>query len=160
MRNFPIINMDRTVRGLSGLIVVALVLALAWRAAGWAWYFAAPTANPQIPDLRSLVSVPNVARFPWFGALAPSPGAVAPVSDIRVIGLFAGGNRPAALLVIGTQNPIAAVAGESPAPGMKLISVADDHIIVQRNGIDEKIMLTGSTAAIQSKNQRKERKPE
>ena len=156
MRNLPAINMDRTVRSLGGLIVVVLVLALAWRAAGWAWYFAAPGPNPQVPDLRGLVSVANVARFPWFGAQTQSPAA-APVSDIRVVGLFAGGKRPTALLVIGTQNPIAAVAGESPAPGLQLVSVGDDHVVIQRNGVSEKIMLTGSTAAVQPRNQRKER---
>lgn len=159
MKSFPVINMDRTVRGLGGLIVVALVLASAWRVAGWAWYFAAPSPTPQVPDLRALVSVAGVARFPWFGALAPTPVA-APVSDIRVIGLFAGGSRPAALLVIGSQNPVAAVAGESPAPGLQIVSIADDHVVIQRNGIDEKIMLTGSTAAVQQKKQRKERQSE
>lgn len=157
MRNFPAINMDRIVRGLGGLVVLALVLVSAWRVAGWAWYFAAPSPNPLVPDLRALVSAANVARFPWFGAPAPSAAAAAPVSDIRVIGLFAGGHRPAALLVIGSQNPVAAIAGETIAPGLKLVSVADDHIVIQRNGMDEKIMLTGSTAAVQQKNQRKER---
>ncbi|MCK9387731.1 MAG: hypothetical protein M0Q22_04975 [Sulfuritalea sp.] len=150
--------MNRTVRGLGGLIVIALVLALAWRAAGWAWYFAAPSPNPLVPDLRGVVSVANVARFPWFGVLTQSP-AVAPVSDIRVIGLFAGGKRPAALLVIGSQNPIAAVAGESPAPGLQLISVDDDHVVIQRNGISEKISLQGPNAAVQRKGEGKKGNP-
>lgn len=153
------INMDRTVRGIGGLLVVALVLALAWRVAGWAWYFAAPSPNPLVPDLRGVVSVANVARVPWFGVLTQTPAA-APVSDIRVIGIFAGGKRPAALLVIGSQNPIAAIAGESPAPGLQLVNVAEDHVVIQRNGSNEKIMLTGSAAAVQRKNQRKEEQSE
>lgn len=159
MRNFPAINMDRAVRSLGGLIVVALVLALAWRVAGWAWYFAAPSPNPLVPDLRAVVSVANVVRFPWFGVLTQTPAA-APVSDIRVIGLFAGGKRPAALLSIGNQNPIAVVVGESPAPGIKLVEVADGHVVIQRNGMNEKIVLKGSTAAVPQKNQRKEGKSE
>ncbi len=159
MRNLPAINMDRTVRSLGWLTVVALVLALAWRVAGWTWYFAAPSPNPVVPDLRGLVSVANVGRFPWFGVLTPSPTA-APVSDVRVIGLFAGGKRPTALLAIGSQNPIAAVAGESPVPGLLLVSVADDRVVIQRNGISETIMLKGSTAAVQRKNQKKEEQSE
>lgn len=157
MRTVPAINMDRTVRGLGGLLVLALVLGLAWRIAGWAWYFAAPSPNPLVPDLRGLVSVTNVARFPWFGALTPAPAAAAPVSDIRILGLFAGGKRPTALLVIGGQNAVAVTVGESPAPGLKLLSVGDDHVVVERNGINEKILLTGSTTALQPKNHRKER---
>ena len=150
MRSIPAIaiNMDRTVRGLGRLLLVLLVLAFAWRGAGWLWYFAAPGPNPRVPDLRALVSVANVARFPWFGAVTRSAVA-APVADIRVIGLFAGGKRPAALLAIGSQNPVAVVVGESPAAGVQLVSVADDHIVVLRNGINEKIMLTGSTSALQ-----------
>jgi hypothetical protein len=155
MTSPPAIGLDRTVRSVGWLLVFALVLALAWRVAGWAWYFAAPAANPLIPDLRSLVSTANVARFPWFGVVTPNAVA-APVSDVRIIGLFAGGKRPTALLVIGSQNPIAAIAGETPVPGLKLVSVGDDRVVILRNGVSETIMLKGSTAAVPQKNRRKE----
>ena len=158
MINMPAItiNMDRAVRGLGHLLVLALVLVLAWRAAGWAWYFAAPAPNPAVPDLRGIVSLANATRYPWFGVLATAQTA-APVSDIKVIGLFAGGKRPMALLSIGSQNPVAAVVGESPLPGLQLVEVAGDHAIIARNGIKEKVMLTGSGAAIQpKKSKRKE----
>lgn len=142
------VNLDRAVRNLGRVLVLVLLLVLAWRAAGWIWHFAAPRPQPSVPDLRSVVNVANVARFPWFGAMAPSL-VEAPVSDIRLIGLFAGGSRPAALLAISGQNAVAVAAGESPAPGLKLLTVADDHVIVQRNGASEKILLTGTTAAAQ-----------
>ncbi|MEI8162635.1 MAG: hypothetical protein WCI19_05825 [Betaproteobacteria bacterium] len=148
------INVERSVRILGRLLVVALVLLLAWRGAGWAWYFAAPAAHPLIPDLRGGVSLANATRFPWFGTLAQAPVA-APVSDIKVIGLFAGGKRPMALLSIGSQNPVAAVVGESPVPGLQLVEVAGDYAVIARNGINEKVMLTGSGAATQAKKSKK-----
>ena len=144
--------MDWTVRNLGRLVVLAMLVALAWRGAGWAWYFAAPSPNPRVPDLRGAVSVENVARFPWFGAAPPSTVA-APISNIRLIGLFAGGKRPTALLVIGNQNPIAATIGESPAPGLQLVTVARDHVVIQRNGMKETILLAGSTAPTKQANQ-------
>lgn len=147
MKSLPTINIERLVRNLGRGLVLALVLLLAWRIAGWVWYFAAPAPNPSAPDLRSVINVANVARFPWFGVLTPIP-VEAPASDIRLIGLFAGGSRPTALLAIGNQNSLAAVLGESFAPGMKLISVAGDHVVVQRNGRNEKIVLAGAGAAV------------
>lgn len=159
MRAIPTINMDWTVRNFGQLIVLVMLIALAWRGAGWAWYFAAPSPTPGVPDLRGAVSVANVVRFPWFGAAPPSAVA-APISNIRLIGLFAGGKRPTALLVVGNQNPIAASAGESPAPGLQLVSIAQDHVIIQRNGISEKILLAGSTKPIQQADQDKETEPE
>lgn len=148
MRSLPPINMETTIRSLSRILVVVLLLTLAWRGAGWLWYISAPAPSPRIPDLRGLVGVAHVARFPWFGTPKPSFAAT-PVSDIRVIGIFAGGKRPTALLVIGTQNPIAAAIGETLAPELKLISVANDHVVVLRNGASEKIMLTRSVVTAQ-----------
>lgn len=150
MRKLPSIGLDaeRTVRGLGRLLVLALALVLAWRGATWIWYFAAPAPAAAAPDLRGAVSVANVAQLPWFGAAAPRAAAAEAVGDIRIIGLFAGGKRPMALLAVGNQNPTAAAVGETLAPGVQLLSIADDHVVVQRNGTREQIMLTGSTAAL------------
>jgi type II secretory pathway component PulC len=148
--------MESAVRAFGRLLVVTLTIALAWRAGGWAWYFGAPRPNPVIPDLRGLVSIANVERFPWFGAVAPT-AVTAPTSNIRLIGLFAGGKRPMALLVIGTQNPIAATAGETISPGLQLMTVAEDHVMLQRNGVSEKILLAAPTAGIPRETQSKEK---
>jgi len=157
MKLMPSINLESLLRFLGICLAVAMVAILAWRMAGWAWYFLAPRTQTTVPDLRGTTSIPKISLYPWFGTVTRPSTQVS--SNIRLIGLFAGGRRPAAIVAIDNQNPIAVVTGETPSPGLKLTRIADDHIVVERNGTSERINLSGVTALIQQEIKGKEIHP-
>ena len=135
------------------LATLLLVLTLAWRAAYWVDQFAAPTPLAPTPNLRGEINLASINRIAWLGAGEETAKSVAAATNnaaigIRLIGVYAGGPRPVALVALGAQNPIAVAIGEELAPGVKLTAVAADHIRVDRNGVAEQVALPVQTAPI------------
>ncbi|HLA33391.1 MAG TPA: type II secretion system protein N [Rhodocyclaceae bacterium] len=134
------------------LATLLLVLTLAWRAAYWVAQFAAPAPQASAPNLRGEINLASVNRFAWLGEEATKSVAAAAANSaaigIRLIGVYAGGPRPVAIVALGAQNPIAVAVGEELAPGVKLTAVAADHIKIDRNGAVEQVALPVQTASI------------
>ncbi len=125
--------------GLAGnLAVAALVLLLAYQLAHWTWVFLAPTPVASIPRGDTAVDLAAVARL--FGGSAPA-GTTA--SDLRLKGVIAPtpGTAASAIFSTGAGRDIAVYIEGEVKPGVKLVEVDPDHVIVSRGGERERIDL-------------------
>ena len=125
--------------GLPGkLLVVALVLALAYQLAYWTWVFVAPPQVGAAPQRESAVDLAAVARL--FGADAPV-GSTA--SSLKLKGVIAPtpGTEASAILSKGSGRDIAVYIDGEVEPGLKLVEVHPDHVIVSRGGARSRIDL-------------------
>ncbi|MGZ5033028.1 MAG: type II secretion system protein N [Usitatibacter sp.] len=134
------------------LLVVALVLVLAWQLAYWTWVFVAPPATQSFPEDRGGVDLAAVASL--FGASAPAGTAsTASSPSLKLKGVIAPtpGTEASAIFSTGSGKDIAVYVDREVQPGMKLVEVDPDHVVVLREGVRERIDLetlrAGSGAA-------------
>lgn len=122
------------------LLAMTLAAVLCWRVAGWTVYFLAPPSRPIPADLRGDVDVGVLARVPWFGVEPALPaGGPAVATDLKIIGLYAGGARPSALIAASSQPAAAYREGDEIIAGIKLLKVESDHVLIDRSGVTERI---------------------
>jgi general secretion pathway protein C len=125
------------------LVVAALVIVLAYQLAHWTWVFVAPGPVAQVPDGDPVVNLGAVAKL--FGASAPAnaSGAVASTSGLRLKGVIAPDAGPAASAIFstGAGKDIAVFVDREVQPGVKLVEVRPDYVIVSRAGVRERIDL-------------------
>ena len=127
------------------LAVAALVLVLAYQLAHWTWVFLAPDPVASIPQGESGVDLAAVARL--FGA-AP-PGTAASASGLRLKGVIAPtpGTAASAIFSTGVGRDVAVYVEGEIKPGVKLVEVDPDHVIVSRGGERERIDLEARRSA-------------
>ena len=122
-------------------LVGALVLLLAWQLAYWTWVFVAPPrVDAQAEPAAALVDLTEIARL--FGAAAPAgsggdlvlKGVVAPTPGVAASAIFA----PRA------GRDMSVFIGDEVRPGVKLVEVDPDHVIVERAGVRERIDLAAA----------------
>ena len=127
--------------GLPGtLLVVALVLVLAWQLAHWTWVLFAPEPRAAAPETRGDVDMTAIAGL--FGAAAPGAPA-ASTSGLRLKGVVAPtpGVAASAIFSTGAGKDIAVYIDREVQPGVKLVEVDPDHVIVERAGVRSRIDL-------------------
>ena len=123
------------------LAIVALTLVLAFQLAHWTWVFVAPPQVATTPAGDAGVDMAAIAKL--FGAAPPSSATVASSSGLRLKGVVApdGGPIASAIFSTGSGRDIAVFVEREIAPGLKLLEVRPDHVIVSRNGVRERIDL-------------------
>jgi general secretion pathway protein C len=134
----------RAKTGLAGnLVIAALVVLLAYQLAHWTWVFVAPAPVAAVPEGAPVVNLAAVAKL--FGAAPPanSSGAVASTSGLRLKGVIAPDQGPAASAIFstGAGKDLAVFVDREVQPGVKLLEVRPDHVIVSRGGDRERIDL-------------------
>lgn len=136
-------DLQTIIRVLSVLVAVALAAAFGWRAATWGWRLMSPASQQVVPGLRTEANAAGVAARPWFApvVLSAPTEAVRAATGLRLVGIIAGGKRPAAIVGAGGTAPQAFIQGETITDGLLLKTVATDHVIVLRNGIAERLDL-------------------
>jgi general secretion pathway protein C len=130
--------------GLAGnLVVAALVVLLAYQLAHWTWVFVAPGPVAAVPDGEPAVNLAAVAKLFGAGPPANSSGAVASTSGLRLKGVIAPdqGAAASAIFSTGAGKDIAVFVDREVQPGVKLLEVKPDHVIVSRAGERERIDL-------------------
>lgn len=127
---------------LGTFLVIGLVLALAWELAYWTWVFVAPPSIASAARNADEVDLAAIARL--FGASAPaaSPSS-APSSGLRLKGVIAPtpGVAASAIFSTGSGKDIAVFIDRELQPGVKLVEVNPDHVVVSRAGARERIDL-------------------
>jgi general secretion pathway protein C len=118
-------------------LVAVLTVVLAWQLVHWTWVLAVPE-EARAPSMAagSGVDLPAIARlFGVAGAQAGDAlvlkGVVAPTPGVAASAIF--GSR--------SGRDISVYIGGELAPGLKLSEVAPDHVVMSRNGVDERVDL-------------------
>ena len=121
-------------------VLVALVLVLAYQLAYWTWVFVAPAPVAAPAAAQPTVDLAAVARL--FGAEAP-PEATRSASGLRLKGVIAPtpGVEASAIFSTGAGRDIAVFIDREIEPGLKLVEVHPDHVIVARAGVRSRIDL-------------------
>jgi len=122
-------------------VVVALVLVLAWQLAYWTWVFATPKPSAQAPQSRGDVDLAAVARL--FGAATPGASSSANASGLKLKGVIAPtpGVQASAIFSVGSGKDIGVYIDREVQPGVKLVEVNPDHVIVANAGVRTRIDL-------------------
>ena len=127
---------------LGTLVVVALVLVLAYQLAYWTWEFLAPPTTASAPARRDDVDLAAIARL--FGA-APPAGTTAATSlgNLRLKGVIAPtpGVTASAIFSTGSGRDIGVAIDGELQPGVTLVEVHPDHVVILRGGVRERIDL-------------------
>jgi general secretion pathway protein C len=137
-----IANGDKQGHGVVGTIaIVALTLVLAFQLAHWTWVFVAPPAVATTPEADAGVDMAAIAKL--FGAAPPSSATVASTSGLRLKGVVApdGGPIASAIFSTGSGKDNANFVDRELSPGVKLVEVKPDHVVVSRSGVLERIDL-------------------
>jgi general secretion pathway protein C len=122
-------------------LVVALVLVLAWQLAYWTWAFVAAASAPSAAaSAPAEVDLAAIARL--FGATAPSAASTS-VEGLALKGVVAPtpGVAASAIFAPRAGKDLSVFIGGDVSPGVKLVEVHPDHVIVARAGARERIDL-------------------
>src|SRR5262249_51523318 len=116
-------------------LVVALTLVLSWQLVHWTWLLLVPEES----RASSAATGPGVglaAIAKLFGVpLAPAgealvlKGVVAPTPGVAASAIF--GSR--------SGRDVSVYIGGELSPGLKLSEVAPDHVVMLRNGVEERV---------------------
>jgi general secretion pathway protein C len=122
-------------------VVIALVLVLAWQLAYWTWAFVAPLSATSAAPAPTAVDLAAIARL--FGASAPSGAGNTSVDGWSLKGVVAPtpGVAASAIFAPRAGKDISVFIGAEVSPGVKLVEVDPDHVIVSRGAVRERIDL-------------------
>ncbi len=124
---------------LSFVLVVAIGLQLSW----WTWHFLAPAPRATAAaDAAPPVDVALARQLFGGDGSSPATALSAAPSDIHLKGVFAvdGKTLSAAVVNLGGKDT-AVKLNQEMSNGAKLVEVHPDHIIVSRNGVNERVDL-------------------
>ena len=139
----------RLVAWLPRLAIAAAIGGGAWLATEWFWYFAELRAakTPSVATGKARVDMRAAAEAlvgtRLFGVEKQAPTAAQVTSlNIKLKGVFAGDPAKPAFAIVNTgSRDEFALAGRELMPGVKLDSVHATHVLVNRNGMLERVNL-------------------
>jgi general secretion pathway protein C len=133
------------------LLSLGLVTLLCWQLAYWTWLFLAPAAArpatlaTTAPDPARLLDTIHAAHL--FGAsghdAGPAMTQATTALDLKLSGVFAAtGKLPAvAIINAGNRGDLPFMNGDTILPGVTLEQVRPDHVVLNRGGVMEKLLL-------------------
>lgn len=154
--------MPKALEQLRQLLILLLTLALAYASALFVWSLQAAFSAPALPagpvisleqaETEPSVSMPELLKHPLFGektveekASAPPPSDVVQETKlaIRLLGVAAGNDGRGAAVLQHDGKIRSYAVGDTLDTGrdITLAAVWTDHVIIERNGLREKIAL-------------------
>lgn len=127
---------------LGTLVIGALVVVLAAQLAHWTWVFFAPAPVTSSAASEGGADIAVAARL--FGGNASAPaGAAASASSLRLKGVVAPtpGTAASAIFNTGSGRDVSIYIEGEVHPGVKLVEVLPDSVVVSRGGVRERIEL-------------------
>jgi general secretion pathway protein C len=107
----------------------------------WSWVWLGPSPAPRAPAAVE-ASVRTSSAAGLFRAAKEGSGAPSAASGaIRLMGVAAasGERRGNAVLRLDGKKTVAVLQGEDIEPGLRLVEVHADHIVVERSGVRESL---------------------
>ena len=145
-RSMPQISLEHS-RLAQTVIVSAVMLAslmlLGFVLAYWTWVWLAPRVEPRQEIATDLAGRPAQANA-LFGSVQRNGNLVATTGiAIKLFGVMAApagkGQRSYAVLQLDGKQSLAIHEGEDISPGVRLVEVHSDHVILERKGVREKL---------------------
>jgi general secretion pathway protein C len=129
---------------LAGTLLMAFLLViLAWQLAYWFWRFAAPPPRAVVTAPANTIDMAAVARL--FGAAPPagSAASASAPSGLKLKGVVAPtpGIAASAIFSTGSGRDVSVYIDNEVQPGVRLVEVRPDHVIVSRGEVRERIDL-------------------
>ncbi len=112
--------------------------------ARWTWLLLAPNTAVVMP-LAPPASGVQAERLFGVAVSAVTPQAALP--DVKLVGVFAG-HPGFAVLELDGKRQMGLAAGGDVVAGVKLIEVAFDHVILERDGVRHRILLEEKSATV------------
>ncbi|HQQ64235.1 MAG TPA: type II secretion system protein N [Pseudomonadales bacterium] len=124
------------------LLRVAAIAGMAMVLAHWTWIWFAPRAG----DVAPPASEGHVATDSAYLLFGQPPVASAPAATgmaIRLLGIVAAtaGQDGYAVVQLDTKKILAVRKGQELAPGIRLLEVGADHLLLERGGVRETLSL-------------------
>jgi general secretion pathway protein C len=107
-----------------------------------AWVLFAP-AERAIPG--GVASTGSAQTAQLFGEVSTA-NSTASLDGIRPIGIFAHSTRGFAVMLTGSGQ-VGVGLGEQVAPGIRLVETHADHVVLERNGVRQRVELSKAPAA-------------
>jgi type II secretory pathway component PulC len=128
---------------LTKIINAGLTIALAVVCAHWFWVFAAPrpvsVAAIAAPDAALAVAAIQRARL--FGATPAVSNTVVDNTGLRLNGIYSDTQGGIAVIAMGNDRAVTVRAGSEVKPGILLERIERDHVIIRRNGVEQRVGL-------------------
>lgn len=124
---------------------VLAVLVIGALLAHWTWVVFAPRSAQVLP---AVLPASGFQAERLFGSTAVSSVAVqAALPNVRLVGVFAG--VPGfAIMELDGKRQVGLATGHEIVAGAKLVEVAIDHVVIERNGVRQQIRLAEKEPAI------------
>ncbi|HEY6096244.1 MAG TPA: hypothetical protein VIU93_14980 [Gallionellaceae bacterium] len=103
----------------------------------WTWVWLAPRA-PSIPVAVEKSSPEDAERL--FGVTAGASGQGMSLANVNLIGVFSGLHGFAIFQLDGARQVGVPIGGEV-SPGVKLLEISGDYVIVGRDGVQQRVDL-------------------
>jgi type II secretory pathway component PulC len=126
---------------------VLAVLVIGALLAHWTWVVFAPRSAQVLP---AMLPASGFQAEHLFGITAVSSVAVqAALPNVRLVGVFAG--VPGfAIMELDGKRQVGLATGHEIVSGAKLVEVAIDHVVIERNGVRQQIRLAEKESVINS----------
>lgn len=127
-----------------------LAVGLAWQAAALFWIlFAPPAPAPWRPPLPASDALAVLTRFDPFFRAAPADMGGDAAQAFQLYGVRAGDGGAGSAIIGGPGGQQASfMVGEDVAPGVRLDSVADDHVVLARGGARTSLFFPDATPTV------------
>jgi len=137
-------------RRLFAAVEAALAATLAWQAAALFWILLSPqTPVPLGPVASRSDGLAVLTRFDPFFRSAPAAMSEAVAQAFRLHGVRAGDGGAGSAILGGPDGLQTSFAvGDEVAPGVRLDSVADDHVVLARGGARTSLYFPTATPTV------------
>lgn len=134
---------DRLPTMLASVALLAALTLLGLVLAYWTWTWFGPRPGPRVDTDASAENM--ASAYALFGAAQHNPVTTAPTIGLAVdlLGVIAvaGQGQGYALVRLGGKKTLVVGAGEDLSPGVRLAEVFPGHVVLQRLGVSETVML-------------------
>lgn len=126
-------------------VLGALVLGVMLAQWTWVWFAPHSSVTSATPARGA-----NAEAAHLFGVAAAKEAAVVsvPVVNARLLGVFAAGGKQTSFAVMQVDggHQMGVAQGEEVAQGTKLVEVHADHVVLERGGARQSVMLDSASA--------------
>ena len=127
---------------------IVAVLVLGALLAHWVWVICAPRSASVRPAVQSASGAKAEALF-GVAAVSSVAGVQSVLPSVRLVGVFAG-TPGFAVMELDGRHQVGLATGGEIAAGARLVEVASDHVVIERDGVRQQILLEGKTTALRN----------